>query len=193
MQAFDFINDIVGWFIQFVPEWDLLDPTQGGVKFTPGKWWHKEGSVKLLRPGRIYWYWPITTNVYTIETKRQPLIISVRLTTKDGYSVLVEVTIIFEIVDVKLALVSCRDFEDTIGEVGEKLTVKPIMSREFNEILTDLSVSNKLNNEIKSAARSELRSYGVGVIDGFVSSFAATTVFSHDGSGMVVQGGEEDE
>ena len=186
MQAFDFINDIVLWFGQFVPRWDLLDPTEGGVKFKPG------GKIKLLKPGHIYWWWEVTTNIYTIETKRQPLKISQRLTTKDGISVLVETVIIYEIDDVIKAIVNTRDHEDTISEVGEKLTVKPVMSREFEDVRSAIADSNKLNNEVKSGARSELSDYGVKVVDGYISSFVETTVYSHDGGGIAF-GGEEDE
>jgi len=184
MQALDWINDIMRWFGQFIPEWDLLDPTEGGVKFKPG------GKIVLLKPGHIYWFWPITTNVYTIETKRQPLVISQRLTTADDISVLVETVIVYVIDDVEKAIVETRDHEDTISEIGEKVTVKPVMSRTFENIRIDIADSNKLNNEIKSGARSELGAYGVKVVDGYISSFAETKVFSHDGSGMVI---EEDE
>ena len=183
MQALDWINDIVLWFGQFVPEWDLLDPTEGGVKFKPG---HK---IVLLKPGHIYWYWPITTNVYKIETKRQTMAMSQRLTTKDDVSVLVDTVIVYTIDDVEKAIVETRDHEDTISEIGEKVTVKPVMSRMFDDIRIDIADSNKLNNEIKSGARSELGAYGVKVVDGYISSFVETKVFSHDGTGMAI--GEE--
>ena len=181
MQAFDWINDIIRWFGHLVPVWDLLDPTDGGVKFKPG------GKIVLLKPGHIYFYWLITTNVYTIETKRQIMSISQRLTTKDEITVLVEGVIVYEIDDVQKAIVETRDHEDTISEIGEKVTVKPIMSRTFEEVRVAIADSNKLNNEIKSGARTELASYGVKVVDGYISSFAETKVFSHDGSGMAIQ------
>lgn len=183
MQAFDWINDIVRWFAQFLPQWDLLDPTEGGVKFKPGY------KIVVLKPGHIYWWWPVTTNIYTIETKRQPLTISQRLTTADGISVMVETVIVYTIDDVEKAIVDTRDHEDTISEIGEKVTVKPVMSREFDQVRVDIADSNKLNNEIKSGARTELGAYGVKVVDGYVKSFVKTKVFSHDGTGMAI--GEE--
>lgn len=180
MQAFDWINDLVLWFARFVPEWNLLDPTEGGVKFKPGY------KIVVLKPGHIYWYWPVTTNVYTIETKRQTMSISQRLTTADDVSVLVETVIVYVIDDVEKAIVETRDHEDTISEIGEKVTVKPIMSREFEQIRIDIADSNKLNNEIKAGARTELGAYGVKVVDGYISSFVETKVFSHDGTGMAI-------
>ena len=187
MQAFDFINDIMRWFERFVPHWALLDPTEGGVKFTQSK------APVLLVPGKIYWWWPVVSNVYTIDIKRQTMTITQRLTTKDEFTVMVTIVIVFTIDDVLKALVDTRDFEDTISEVGEKLVVKPITSRDFSDTLLRLSDSNELNNEVKRIARSTLGEFGVNVVDGYVSNFAATQVFSHDGDGVVFGGSEEEE
>lgn len=186
MQAFDFIGHIASWIERFIPHWALLDPTEGGVKFSRKK------KITLLEPGEIYWWWPIMTNVYTIETKRQTLTITQRLTTKDEYTVMVTTVIVFIVSDVLKALVETRDFEDTIDEIGEKLIVKPITTREFTEILRALSDNNDLNNEVKRIARSQLSDYGVTVLDGYVSNFAITEVFSHDGDGIVFGGSEEE-
>lgn len=186
MQAFDFINDIMRWLERFLPHWALLDPTEGGVKFSRKK------RISLLVPGEIYWYWPIITSVYTIETKRQTMTVTQRLTTKDEYTVMVTTVIVFIVSDVLKALVETRDFEDTIGEVGEKLIVKPITSRDFSDTLKRMSEGNDLNNEVKRIARSQLGDYGVTVLDGYVSNFAISTVFSHDGDGIVFGGGGED-
>jgi len=186
MQAFDFINDIMRWFERFVPHWALLDPTDGGVKFT-----HKKEPV-LLIPGEIYWWWPVVSNRYTIETKRQTMTITQRLTTKDEVTVMVTTVIVFTVDDVMKALVETRDFEDTIAEIGEKLIVKPITSRDFTETLRSISDSNDLNNEVKRIARSTLGEFGVNVVDGYVSNFAVTEVFSHDGDGVVFASGEEE-
>jgi len=187
MQAFDWINDIMRWFAQFMPEWDLLDPTCGGVKFRPGN------KTIMLKPGCIYWYWPITTNVYTIETKRQTLVISQRLTTSDDVPVLFEATIVYEIDDVIKAIVNTRDHEDTISEIGEKVSVQPVMGRTFDEVRKAIADSNELNNQIKSHARTELGAYGVKVVDGYVSGFVETKVFSHDGQGMAIGEDYDDE
>lgn len=190
MQAFDWIGHLAGWFERFFPHWALCDPTEGGVKFSGvGK-----TRIKLLVPGEIYWWWPVVTNVYTIETKRQTMTITQRLTTKDEVTVMVTTVIVYVIDDVLKALVETRDHEDTISEIGEKLVVKPITSRTFSETLIRMSGSNNdLNNEVKRIARSTLSEFGVGVLDGYVSNFAQTQVFSHDGEGLVVSNASEEE
>ena len=187
MQAFDFINDIMRWFERFVPHWALLDPTEGGVIFTHGE------PPRLLTPGKIYWWWPVISNVYTIDTKRQTMKITQRLTTKDEITVMVKTVIVFTVDDVVKAIVDTRDHEDTISEIGEKLVVKPITSRDFSDTLKRMSESNDLNNEVKRIARSTLSEFGVNVVDGYVSNFAQTAVFSHDGDGVVFGGSSEEE
>ena len=189
MEAFNWINDLARWVARFFPRWALCDPTEGGVKFSGlGK-----NRIKLLVPGKIYWWWPAVTNVYTIETKRQTMTVTQRLTTKDELTVMVTTVIVYTVDDVLLALVETGDFEDTIAEVGEKLVVKPITSRDFADTLTRLSTSNDLNNEVKRIARSTLGEFGVNVVDGYVSNYAQTEVFSHDGDGVVFGGSSEDE
>jgi regulator of protease activity HflC (stomatin/prohibitin superfamily) len=177
----DWINDVAEWVGDLIPEWDLLPPTEGGIKFRPG------GVVKPLKPGHIYWYWPATTKVVTIEIKRQTLSFNQRLTTKDDVTISVNTVIVFEIDDVHKALVDTNDFEDTIGEVSQKLTVQPIMSREFEEIRRDMAESNEMRNELTRGARSVLAPYGVRVLDTYMSDFTETRVFSHEGSGLAIE------
>lgn len=176
----DWVNDLALWFADLVPQWALLRVTEGGIKFLPG------GKVKVLKPG-IYWWWPVTTEVETIDIKRQTLTFGQRLTTKDEITVQCNTVIVFAINDVVKALVDTYDFEDTVGEAAQKLTVKPIMSRTFQQICADMSDTNEMRNEVTRAARTLLSEYGVEVIDGYVCDFTETTVFSHDGDGMVIQ------
>ncbi len=186
MSAFDWIGNFMDRILQFIPEWDLLEPTQGGVRFRPG------GKVDVLTPGKMYWWWPVCMKVTVMDTKRQTITLSLRLTTKCGESVLIEVVIAYTIGDVELAIVQTRDFDDTIDEIGMKIVVKPVMSRRFEEVITDLADSNKMNNEIKSAARSVLRDYGIEVVDGFVVTFVKTKVYCHDGVAITLGEGEEE-
>ena len=182
----DWINDLALWVGRLFPRWDLLQVNEGGVKYLPG------GKVEILEPG-IYWWWPATTNIDTIDIRRQAINVSQRLTTKDEESALVNTVIVYEISDVKKALVETTDFEDTIEEVAQKLVIKPIMSREFEQTCRDMSESNEMRNEVTRLARSLLSQYGVNVLDAYVSDFTETTVFSHDGDGIAIGGFEEDE
>ena len=184
---FEWLNDLMVWFGNLFPRWDLLEPTDGGLKFKP------KGEIDILVPGYIYWWWPATTVVRTMETKRQTLTFGQRLTTKDGVTVQCNTVIVFTIPtekDVVKALVETVDFEDTVGEIAQKLTVQPMMGRKFKEICEDMAESNVMRNEVTRGARSLLKDFGCNVLDGYVSDFTRTKVFSHDGDAMF---GHEDE
>jgi len=183
---FDWINDLAQWFGDLFPRWDLLEPTEAGVKFRPGS------QVIKLTPGQIYWWWPVTTKVYTIESKRQTITFGQRLTTKDDATVQLNTVVVFIVDDVVKALVETTDFEDTITEVAQKLTVQPVMSRTFEKICEDMADSNQMRNEVTRAAKSLLSDYGVKVLDAYVSDFTRTEVYSHDGDGFVFGHGEEE-
>jgi len=182
---FDWLNDLMRWIGNLIPRWALLEIDRGGIRFS------RKGRVDILEHG-VYWWWPATSTVAEMPIKRQTLSMSQRLTTKDHCSVLVGTVIVFEINDVIAAMVNTKDFEDTVTEVAQKLVVQPITRRTFDEILVDLSESNEMRNEIARLARSLLKDYGVSVIDAYISDFAETTVFSHDGEGMAIGRFEDD-
>ncbi|KKN55438.1 hypothetical protein LCGC14_0582080, partial [marine sediment metagenome] len=176
------------WLGQWVPKWDLLLPTEGGIKFKP------HGEIVILEPGEIFWWWPVTTYIFKIATNRQTLTFGQRLTTKDGFAVQLDTVIAFTIYDAKLAIIGVDDFEDTVGEIAQKITLRPIMGREFSETRADMGDSNELRNEITRGAKKLLHRYGLDVEDGYVCNFTKTTVFSHDGGvGFVGEGEEEEE
>jgi len=182
----DWINDVAYWIGNLIPRWDLLQIDEGGVKYLPG------GRVKVLKPG-IYWWWPVTTRIVTIDIERQTLTFGQRLTTKDDITVQCNTVIVFTIDDVVKAIVKTKDFEDTVGEVAQKLTLKPIMSREFRAVCDDIADSNEMRNEVTRSAKKLLPDYGVNVLDGYVCDFTETRVFSHEGGGLAIQDEEEDE
>lgn len=183
----DWINDIADWFGELMPRWDLLEPTDGGVKFKPGQ------KIVVLKPGHIYWYWPATTVVYTMNIKRQTVSFAQRLTTKDDVTVALETVIVYTVDDVHKAMVETKDFDDTIEEVAQKLTVQSIMSRSFDDIRRDLADSNEMRNELTRKARSLLSDYGVQVLDAYVSNFTETKVLSHEGDGLSISTEEDND
>jgi len=177
---FEWLNTIFDWVWGFKPILDILPPTEGGVKFKPG------GKIELMKPGHLYMYWPVTTCILTLETKRQSIEVQQELTTKDHETVMVKTVIVFTVDDVMKALVETTDFDDTTEEMGQKGTVRAVMSRKFDQILKDMVEGTEIRNEVAQGARSALRPFGVKVEDAFISSFAKTKVFSHMGDGMAI-------
>ena len=184
---FEWITDIAHWFGNLIPDWDLLEPTHGGVKFSPG------GKITVLTPGNIYWWWPAVSSIQEMPIKRQTLSFNQRLTTACDTTISINTVIVYVVDDVLKALVDTFDFEDTIEEVAQKLTVQPIMSRTFDEIRKDMADSNDMRNELTRAARTLLGPYGVRVLDSYVSDFTETKVLYHEGDGLSMNYEEDDE
>ena len=184
---FDWLNAIFQFIFNLFPRWELLDPTDGGVKFKP------RNKIVELKPGRMYWYWPVTTNVYTLSARRQSLQVEQVLTTDDAVSCVVKTVIVYTIDDVMKALVETTDFDDTIAEMAQKGTVAVVMSRGFDKIVADLAYSTDIKDDVTKAARSALQPFGVKVEDGFIASFAQTKVVSHMGEGLAYGGWEDEE
>lgn len=184
---FEWLNTIFEWFWDFKPRLELLPPTHGGVKFKPG------GKIKELKPGHLYWWWPVTTDVTTIGTKRQSIEVQQELTTKDEISVMVKTVIVFTIDDVIKALVDTDDIDDTTDEMGKKGTVAAVTSRDFGELVTLTAQHTDLRNEVTAGARSALHPFGVKVKDAFISSFGETRIYSIMGDGGAVPVAEDED
>lgn len=183
---FEWLNTIFEFFWNLFPRVELLPPTEGGVKFKPRR------KIVELEPGRLYIWWPVTTEVHTIPIKRQTIEVTQRLTTKDLETVMVCTVVVFTIDDVIKAIVETVNIDGTTQEMAQKGTVKAIMARTFEDIIKEMVESTDMRNEITAGARSALRPFGAKVEDAFVSEFAETQVFSHDGGGAVF-GGRDDE
>lgn len=185
---FEWLNTIFEFFWNLFPRIELLPPTEGGVKFKPRR------KIVELEPGRLYMWWPVTTEVHTIPIKRQTIEVTQRLTTKDLETVMVKTVVVFNIDDVEKAIVETVNIDDTTTEMAQKGTVSAIMSRNFEEIVKKLVEDTEMKNEITRGARSALRPFGANVLDAFVSEFAETEVFSHIGEGgTVFRSGDDDD
>ena len=64
--ALAWISWIAQWVGQFIPKWEVLDPTLGWVKFRRGRL-HSSG-----RGGIVVW-WPILTKVEVVSVAEQTL------------------------------------------------------------------------------------------------------------------------
>ena len=63
-QAFAFIGRIADWLGQWIPRWQILDPTQGAIKYVGGK------RIVECKAG-IHFWWPARTTFQEYPTARQ--------------------------------------------------------------------------------------------------------------------------
>jgi regulator of protease activity HflC (stomatin/prohibitin superfamily) len=172
----EWLNKLFDLIINLFPNLCLLEPNDGGLKFKP-----RDRTVELAS-GRLYVYWPVTTQVYTIPIVRQTLTFSQTLTTLDDITVHVSTIVIYTINDVVKAIKETDDLNETIGDSAQYGAVKAITSRNYNDIRNNPQV----NLDITRSTRKFLRKFGVKVEDAFISSFAETKMMTHEGSGFVI-------
>ncbi len=182
----DTIGYLFEWVASLVPRLGICRATRAGVKYRNGK------TVRLISPG-LYVYWPVVTEIQTVQTNRQTLNLeSQTLTTKDNIAVTVSVVVVYKVVDVIKALVETDDIDDTIGDVALRAAVPAIKDRRFDAIRAGLD--KQVKTEITRSCRSALHPYGLKVVDCSIIDFAETSVYRIiGGSAAPVIKADEDE
>lgn len=182
----DWLNDVAKWLAQWMPHWDVCDPTHAGVRFRARLRRKPEQDaveVSVISPG-LYVYWPLTTRVYVVPVVRQSVDLPAQsLTTRDGKSLLVSITLIYTITDIIAALTQNYDVGDTIKEIGSAAAVRSIVTRTWSEVRASLGTGD-IDRELKTAARRLLKTYGVQVIDARITDCAIHTALRVDGTPM---------
>jgi regulator of protease activity HflC (stomatin/prohibitin superfamily) len=179
------LNQFFEWIVSWFPHIDLMRVDHRGVKFKPG------GKTELIEPG-LYMWWPVTTDIEEIPIKRRAISVTLRLTTKDGYTVLIEAVIVFRVNDTMKAIVETYDFDDTIEEMAQKAAKPVVMSRKFDDVMK-ICADESIDRLLRQGCRDNLKRFGVLVEDAFVSDFSETRVFCHEGSGMAIAIEEDDD
>ncbi len=167
--AFAWIGQIVAWFGAFVPRWEIIDTTEGGVK------WVRGWKVKVLGPG-IHWYWPATTKLALYPVARQAEDLrSQTLVTIDDKVIIVGGLIVYEVTDLEPLLAHTYQ---------PALTVKDIALSAIHDVCCQLDWaslkaeqrSGKLDTKLRSEAKKLLEPYGVKVVKMMLTDLAPARV-----------------
>lgn len=155
------------WFTQLLQTFATIFPRLVHIKSTDKGVCFKREKVFKLEPG-IHWYWPLWSEVFIQPVVRQTRQLPAQtLTTKDGISVTISVTIRFEINDVIAAYGNTFDFLDTIQDVAQGEVTNIVRSTVyqdfFNENL-DILLSRKI--------RGRLKPFGVALKKAFIAEFS---------------------
>ena len=179
--ALGWLGDLARWLAAWIPRLEICRATHGGVKFVRGK------NVREVRPG-LYVYWPAVTEVVLLPTVCHPVNLPPQsLTTRDGKTVLVSVTLVVEVADVVKALAKTWDVDQMIADVAGAATMEVVSERTWKELRQDDAVE-----DLVRAARRLLRPYGVRVVKGRFTDCARHTVIRTIGRETVVPAPEED-
>jgi len=153
--AFSWIGNLMEWFGQLIPRIILIPPTHAGVKFVHGN------KVKVM-PSGLYFYWPVVTTYHLFPIVRQTNNLDSQvLMTQDKKSVIISAIIVFSIQNIKKALVSSWNVEDTVGDIAQTEIVSTITSRTLDEIRDE--IDSKIKEELTKKVRERLIQFGIKV------------------------------
>jgi len=168
--ALGWLGAIVEWFGKFIPRYEIIDTTQGAVKWIGGS------KVVTLGPG-VHWYWPFRTKFQAYPTVRQSANLTAQtLVTKDDKTVIIGGLLVYEIKDLEAILAHTYDPEQTIKDIAATAIQQVIVTKTWDEIKADSS-SGKLARDLKIMAKRELDRYGVRVLKATLTDLATAKVF----------------
>lgn len=168
--AFGWIGQIVAWFGQFFPRWEIIPTTHAGVKFVKGD------EVIPLLPG-VHWWWPATTELRTYPTARQAADLRTQtLMTTDGKTLVVGGLVVYEIKDIEAILAHTWDPEQTVKDIALSAIHDVLVRMSWVEIRTE-SEHGTLNLRLRKRVRRELEKYGVKVLKTTITDLAQTRVY----------------
>ncbi|MBM4223525.1 MAG: hypothetical protein FJ167_01755 [Gammaproteobacteria bacterium] len=155
--ALAWISWVAQWIGQFIPKWEVLDPTLGWVKFRRGRL-HSSG-----RGGIIVW-WPILTKVEVMSVAEQTLKLEpLSLTTTDGKDVTVRGVIVYDYTNVELMNTTVVDPDDSVRDKA-LMVIAHCVSQRTKQVLLDDVVAKRLDAEMRKRAQLLLKPYGVRVL-----------------------------
>lgn len=167
--ALAWLNDLIGWFAQFVPRWEIIDTTKKGVRFESYFEWDRQAwkfrpkmRVAALDPG-LHFFWPARSQIVTYPAARQTTDLRAQtLVTADDKTICVGGLITYEIEDIKPLLADSYEPEQVVEDLTLGALGTVVTRLEWVE-LKQLNVEGKLDKQLKRETQRELREYGVRV------------------------------
>jgi len=154
--AFAWISEIMQWAGRWIPRLLIVRATDCGVRFRHG------ARVEILEPG-LRVYWPIVTEVQTVNVQRSVQNLSTQtLTTHDGVAVIVSGVLVYRVADVVKFLVANHDAEAGIDEVACAGIREVVLSMTLDEI-REASIGGGLADRLRRQTRKLLSPFGVRV------------------------------
>lgn len=169
--ALAWVGQIAEWIGKFIPRWEILNTTMGGVKFVKGS------RVVALGPG-IHWYWPVTTDFQVYPTARQAdSLQSQSIVTADEpeRTIVVAGMIVYEVADIKKLIAFTYDPQNTIRDIALS-AIHDVCAKMKWEDIKQGQRAGTLDTKLKNEARKALEPYGVNVLKTMLTDLAPARV-----------------
>ena len=168
--AFGWIGQIIEWFGRFIPRWEILDTTEGAIKYKRGK------TPIFCGPG-IHWWWPAVSKFVSFPIARQTTSLPTQtIVTADNKVVAISGLIVYRVEDLMKLLPTTYQPDQAIGEIA-LTAVHRVCCRLTWEELTLRQRMGTLGTRLRKAAQRELEDYGVRIIKVQLTDLAPARVF----------------
>lgn len=190
--AFEWINNLLNWFVTFLPTFELCEITHQGVKVSA--FFFKRGvCVKKIGPG-LYWYWPRMTKVYTCSVVAEVYDLPTQsVDSSDGHAIMFSVSLVCKVRNVEKWLTGVENGEAIIKEVGAGAATDCIARRDRETILEDFPEGGLEKELFEDAGKALSRRYGVEVVEARLTDCCKHTAHRVEGGGTVLTQTEEDD
>jgi regulator of protease activity HflC (stomatin/prohibitin superfamily) len=167
--ALAWIGQIAEWVGRFVPRWEIIPTTHGGVKFVKG---HK---VVPLGPG-LHFFWPLVTELTTYPMARQAVDLRTQtFVTHDDKVIAVGGLIVYEIKDIAAILAHTYDPQETIRDITATAIHDVCCQKSWDELKAGQR-SGSLDRDLRRETAKGLDSYGVKVLKTTLTDLAPCRV-----------------
>lgn len=151
--AFGWIGDFIYWMVSFLPTWEVIHQTYGGVKWSGKK-------SKLLGPG-VHWYWPPLSDIEEWPTNRRQMDLPTQtIRTADKETVVVNGKVIHRVSNVLTLLTMSEDPDATISDIAQIAIRDYVSAWKLDELEGDIAGTNA---DLTERMRKLLKPYGVNV------------------------------
>jgi len=156
--ALSWLNWIASWFAQFIPKWEVLDPTLAWIKFRYGRL-HSSG-----RGGIVIW-WPTVTKVEIHSVAEQTIKLEPQsLLTQDAVPITVRGVIVYEYEDLERMAITTVDPDDSVRDKA-LMVVATTITQYTKDNLMEAFRQTLLDEDMRRKAQGLLgRKYGVRVL-----------------------------
>ncbi|MBU6500216.1 MAG: SPFH domain-containing protein [Patescibacteria group bacterium] len=170
--ALGWLGEIFRYIGAFIPRPFLITTIEGGVKWKWGK------HPVVLHPG-FHIYWPIASKVTIISSARQGLVFRpLALITNDLKTVIVGVTLVFEIDDVFTALTATDNVHSTISEIGQTAIPSVVLGRNLHDLMESVAGDTpdkcQVNHELTERTAAVLKDFGIKVVFCWINNFSTS-------------------
>lgn len=167
--ALAWIGQVAEWFGRFIPRREILDLTEGAIKY-------KHGSDPVVCGPGVHWYWPWSTKWAFYPTARQAERLQTQtMTTKDGKVIIVGGVIVHKIDDLLALVTSTFEPQTAIKDIALTALHDVVCNLTWQELQVEQQ-KGTLDTKLKNAAQKSLKDYGVNVLKVMLIDLAPTRV-----------------